>query len=75
MSLKFPYVQYPTFDLTADGLFPLAWDVIRHLEAAGFKIVSLTTDKGSRNPKFFYLHCQASSVISDVYSIQSSKPL
>ena len=45
MSLKFPYAQYPTSDLTADSLFPLAWDVIRHLEAAGFKVVSLLLTK------------------------------
>ena len=66
ISLKFPYAQHPTSDLTADSLFPLAWDVIRHLESAGFKVVSLTADKGSCNPKFFRLHRQASSVISDV---------
>ena len=40
--------------------------MICHLEAAGFKVVSLTADKGSCNPKFFRLHRQASSVISDV---------
>ena len=65
MSLKFPYAQYPTSDLTADSLFPLTRDVIRHLEAAGFKVVSLTADKGSCNPKFFRLHHQASSVVFD----------
>jgi len=67
MSLKFPYAQYPTADLTADSLFPLAWDVVRHLEAAGFKVVSLTADKGSCNPKFFRLHHQAAgAAISDI---------
>jgi len=66
MSLKFPYAQYPTADLTADNLFPLAWDVVRHLEATGFKVVSLTADKGSCNPKFFRLHRQAGAAISDV---------
>ena len=54
--LQFPYVQYPTCDLSADTLFPLVWEVIRNLETAGFKVISLTGDKGSCNTKFFRLH-------------------
>ena len=56
IDLEFPYAQYPTSDLTADCLFPLVWEVIRNLEAAGFKVISLTADKGSCNPKFYRLH-------------------
>jgi len=44
--------------------------VVRNLEAAGFKVVSLTADKGSCNPKFFRLHCQAGAAISDtIYKV------
>ena len=46
MNFQFPYAQYSTTDLTADILFPLVWDVIRHLEAAGLKVLLLTGDKG-----------------------------
>ena len=55
IKLQFPYAQYPTCGLTADVLFPL-WEVIRNLEAAGYKVISLTGDKGSCNTKFFRLH-------------------
>ena len=56
INLQFPYAQYPTTDLSADILFPLVWEVIRNLETVGFKVISLTGDKGSCNPKFFRLH-------------------
>ena len=49
--IQFPYAQYATTDLSADVLFPLVWNVVRHLEAAGLKVISLTGDKGSCNPK------------------------
>ena len=55
-NIQFPYAQYPTTDLSADVLFPLVWDVVRHLEAVGLKVISLTGDKGSCNPKFFRMH-------------------
>ena len=61
INLEFPYAQYPTSDLTADSLFPLVWEVIRHLEGAGFKVISLTADKGSCNPKFYRLHHKVNS--------------
>jgi len=32
------------------------WDVVRHLETIGLKVISLTGDKGSCNPKFFQMH-------------------
>ena len=56
VNFRFPYAHYSTTNLTADILFPLVWDVIRHLEAAGPKVLSLTGDKGSCNPKFFHMH-------------------
>ena len=33
------YAQYPTRGITADHLFPLAWEVVKHLECAGFKVI------------------------------------
>ena len=53
VSIQFPYAQYTTTDLSADVLFPLVWDVVRHLEAVELKVICLTGDKGSCNPKFF----------------------
>ena len=50
VNFQFPYAQYSTTDLTGDILFPLLWDVVRHLETAGLKVISLTGNKGSCNP-------------------------
>ena len=61
MNFQFPYAQYCTADLIADSLFPLVWDVIRHLEAVGLKVILLTGDKGSCNPKLFCMHREISS--------------
>ena len=58
-NIQFPYAQYATTDLSADVLFPLVWDVVRHLKAAGLKVISLTGDKGSCSPKFFRMHRKA----------------
>ena len=38
VKFQFPYAQYCT---TANILFPLVWDVIRYLEVAGLKVISL----------------------------------
>ena len=53
IKLQFPYAQYPTSDLSADVLFLLVWEVIHNLEAPGYKVISLTSDKGSCNTKIF----------------------
>ena len=47
--LEFPYAQYPTRGITADLLFPVAWEVVRHLECAGLQVHALTCDKASPN--------------------------
>ena len=54
--LEFPYAQYPTTGITADLLFPVAWEVMRHLECAGLQVHALTCDKASPNRKFFQMH-------------------
>ena len=54
--LTFPYAQFRTAGISADLLFPLLWNVIRHLECAGFKVLSVTGDKASANRKLFRMH-------------------
>ena len=54
--LDFPYAQFATRAITADFLYPLLWDVIRHLECAAFKVISVTGDKASANRKLFRMH-------------------
>ena len=56
IKLSFPYAQYPTHGITADYLFPIAWEVVKHLECADFKVISLTGDKASPNRKFIRMH-------------------
>ena len=51
--LEFPFAQYPTTGIIADLLFPVAWEVMRHLECAGLQVHALTCDKASPNRKFF----------------------
>ena len=54
--LTSPYAQSPTAGISADLQFPLLWSVIRHLEFAGFKVLSVTGDKASTNSKLFRMH-------------------
>lgn len=54
--LNFPYAQYATTDLSADLLYPLVWEVVKHLECAGFRVISLTGDKASINQTFFRMN-------------------
>ena len=49
IKLRLPYAQYPTQGITADYLFPLVWEVVKHLECAGFKVISLNCNY---KPKF-----------------------
>ena len=56
IKLNFPYAQYPTHGITADYSFPIAWEVVKHLECADFKVISLTGDKASPNRKFIRMH-------------------
>ena len=56
IKLNFPYAQYPTRGIAADCLFPVVWEVMKNLECAGFKVLSLTGDKASPNRIFFRMH-------------------
>ena len=42
IKLNFPYAQYPTDGITADCLFPIAWEVVKHLECADFKVIYIS---------------------------------
>ena len=66
IKLRFPYAQYPTQSITADYVFPIVWNVLKHLECAGLKVISLTCDKASPNWNFSRLHRLASGQISGV---------
>ena len=56
IDLNFPYAQFATRNLSSDLLFPLVWETIQKLEAAGFMVISVTCDGASSNRKFFRIH-------------------
>lgn len=58
-SLKFPFAQFATKNMTADLLFPLVWEVIQKLELIGLKVIAVTCDGASQNRKFFQMHAQS----------------
>ena len=75
--LQFPYVQFPTDSITADQLYSLVWECVRHLEAIEFKVLAITCDGASPNRKFFRLHDKPSELVyktANVYSADS-RPL
>ena len=75
--LQFPYVQFPTDSITADQLYSLVWECVRHLEAIEFKVLAITCDGASPNRKFFRLHDKPSKLVyktANVYSADS-RPL
>ena len=42
IKLNFPYAHFPTSNLTAHQQFPIVWEAIQRLEAAGLKIICVT---------------------------------
>ena len=65
ISLKFPYAQFATRNLSADLIFPLVWEAIQKLEAADFKVVAINCDGASTNRKFFQMNFTPTSVTSE----------
>ena len=62
--------QYPTCSIMGDYLFSIAWEVVKHLECAGCKVISLTGDKAFPNRKCFQMHRLAPDKVSgEVYRI------
>ena len=55
-SVDFPYAQYTTRGISGDQLYPVVWEVVKHLECAGLQVHALTCDKASPNRKFYRMH-------------------
>ena len=55
-SLKFPYAHFSTKGVTADQLYPIVWEVVRHLEACGLNDIAFSCDGASPNRKFYKMH-------------------
>ncbi len=51
----------PTRGVTSDKLLPIVMEVVRNLECAGFKVLSLTADKAAPNRKFFKIQNASST--------------
>ena len=58
-SLKFPFAQFATKNMTADLLFPLVWETIQKLELLGLKVIAVTCDGASQNRSFFQMHANS----------------
>ena len=66
IDLEFPYAQYATSHTSAGSIYPVVWDVIRHLELAGIKVICVTCDGVSANRAFFKMHREESKMKSGV---------
>ena len=54
--LQYPYAHFATRAITAEMLFPIAWEAIRQIEAIGLKVIFITADGASANRRFFKMH-------------------
>ena len=55
--LEYPLAHFPCHGgITADSIFPLVWDAVRHLETIGIKVVASTSDGASTNRRFVKIH-------------------
>ena len=63
--LNFPYAQFATRNLSADLIFPLVWEAVQKLEAAGFNVVAITSDGASANRKFYHMHLSPTTVTTE----------
>ena len=64
--LEYLVAHFATATVTAEQLYPMVWEVVGKLAAAGLKVVVITADGASANRKFFRLHQDTSD--SNVYS-------
>ena len=51
--LRFPYVHFPTANVTSDQLYNLLWEAVERLEHKGFVVCA---DGASTNRKLFRMH-------------------
>lgn len=54
--LQFCFGFFPTKDLSADAIFPCAWEAVAVLESLGFKVRCMIADGASSNRKCLKLH-------------------
>ena len=54
--LRFPYVHFPTANITCEQLFNLLWEGIERLEHKGFKVLVVSADGAASNRKLFRMH-------------------
>ena len=52
LKIKYPYAHFLGKCLTAEFMYPIEWEAIRHLEADGVKALCVTADGASPNRKF-----------------------
>ena len=62
-TLEFPYAHFATTGATAVQLYPIVWDVVKHLERCGLRVMALVCDGAATNRKFFGLHSSAGDEI------------
>ena len=55
--LEYPLAHFPCSGcITADFIFPLLWEAVKHLETIGLKVIASTSDGASSNRKFIKMH-------------------
>ncbi len=55
--LEYPLAHFPCSGcITADFIFPLLWEAVKHLETIGLKVIASTCDGASSNRKFIKMH-------------------
>lgn len=63
-NLEFPYAHFATRGITADSLFPLVWEAVRHLECCGLHVIAFCCDGASTNRKFYKMHDRGNGVVN-----------
>lgn len=66
--INFPYAQFATDSVSADILFPTAWEAVKRLESLGLKVLFITCDGVSANRKFFKMHGKDTYKTPNIYS-------
>ncbi|CAB3994726.1 Hypothetical predicted protein [Paramuricea clavata] len=57
ISLEYPLAHFPCSScISADQIYPLFWDGVRHLETLGLKVIASTSDGALTNRKFVKIH-------------------
>jgi hypothetical protein len=55
--LEYPLAHFPCSGcITADFIFPLLWEAVKHLETIGLKVIASTCDGAASNRKFIKMH-------------------